>query len=54
MKDLTSYNQEVSSDDIVECEWCNEDYEESELINTKIGNICFTCKRAIESRGEDI
>lgn len=45
---------EWCEEDKMECEWCGEEYEESELIETKVGKICWVCKRAIESRGEDI
>lgn len=37
-----------------ECEWCGEEYEESELSETKIGKLCSQCIAAIKSRGEEI
>ena len=36
------------------CEWCNEEYEVSDLTKTDIGYLCDTCIRAITSRGEDL
>lgn len=36
------------------CEWCNEEYEVSDLTKTDIGYLCDTCIRAITSRGESI
>lgn len=37
-----------------ECEWCNEEFEESELTDTQIGRLCSQCIAAIKSRGEEI
>lgn len=36
------------------CEWCEEEYESSQLMNTDIGYICDRCFAAITSRGEPI
>lgn len=36
------------------CSWCDEMFEDLELIETKVGRICWKCKKAIESRGEEI
>lgn len=36
------------------CSWCKEVFENSDLYETKIGLLCFRCKKAIESRGEEI
>ena len=36
------------------CIWCEGMFEESDLVESKIGKVCFNCKKAIESRGEKI
>jgi len=36
------------------CEWCNEEFEESELTDTQIGKVCSQCIAAIKSRGEEV
>jgi len=41
-------------DDSIRCDWCEEEYELSELHRTSIGMLCDTCIRAIKSRGESI
>ena len=33
------------------CIWCEEMFEESDFVESK---VCFSCKKAIESRGEKI
>lgn len=53
----TEAKEEVVPSDIgitPECEWCNEEFEESELTDTKIGRLCRQCIAAIRSRGEEI
>lgn len=54
------YDVKMNKDDINEftlnkwCEWCGEDFEESDTVDSKIGLVCSNCERAIKSRGEDI
>ena len=36
------------------CEWCEEEFDASQLLNTDIGYICEHCFAAIRSRGEPI
>lgn len=38
----------------LKCNWCGEVFEESELEMNKIGKLCFQCKKALKSRGEEI
>jgi len=35
---------------LVECDLCGEKYEADELVSTDMGNICFKCKKGIESK----
>lgn len=39
---------------MAKCVWCEEEYDECELTWTKLGHLCDTCIRAIESRGESV
>lgn len=41
-------------EDIHKCDWCEEEYETSELMCTDLGIICPRCFAAIVSRGESI
>ena len=41
-------------DDKEQCEWCEEEYESSELKETNIGKLCPRCIDAILSRGEEL
>lgn len=41
-------------EDIRVCDWCEEEFPESELINTNHGKICKYCYQAIKSHGEPI
>lgn len=36
------------------CEWCHEEFEDSDLVETNLGFLCDSCLRAIASRGEDV
>lgn len=37
------------------CEWCGDEYETSELKKDRnLGYLCWSCIRAIESRGEKL
>ena len=40
--------------DYIECEWCGEWHQESELKETDRGFLCDHCIEAIRSHGEDI
>lgn len=52
--------EEVSTEDIgvadepTICIWCEEEFEDSELIKTDIGMLCEHCLAAIRSRGEEV
>ena len=41
-------------DELTECSWCEEEYEESELKQTNLGLLCSNCIDAIRSRGEKV
>ena len=45
---------EYECEDMAECKWCGEVYEESELKSTDCGKLCDRCIAAIRSRGESI
>ena len=34
------------------CDWCNEEYDITDLTKTNLGYLCDRCIRAITSRGE--
>lgn len=42
------------AEDMIKCEWCEEDYEEFDLVETNLGMLCEHCIRAIRSRGEEV
>jgi hypothetical protein len=42
------------TDDEAVCAWCGEIIDKSDLSETKLGLVCDTCIRAIESRGETV
>lgn len=45
----------INTEDVIKCNWCNEEYPESELVKEKdLGYLCNTCVNAILSRGEHL
>lgn len=42
------------NDEVKRCEWCNEEFDKSELVNTDLGMLCDHCILAIHSRGEEV
>lgn len=40
--------------DVVQCDWCKEDMDESEVRRTDLGMLCDHCILAIISRGEEV
>lgn len=47
-----STDDDEDEDDICKCEWCDNEFERSELIPTDLGKLCSRCIDAIRSRGE--
>lgn len=45
-------DEDYDEDELRECEWCNNEFERSELIPTDLGMLCSRCIDAIRSRGE--
>lgn len=41
-------------EDTIECDWCEEFQEETEVKDTNYGKLCWKCIKALQSRGEDI
>lgn len=39
---------------ITACKWCGEEFDENELYNTDLGELCAKCVHAIRSKGESI
>ena len=51
--DNENYNDYDEYEETAECNWCHEEYPISELKKEKyLGNLCWYCIKAIESRGE--
>jgi hypothetical protein len=42
------------NDEVTECAWCEEEFDNSDLRNTDIGMLCDNCIAAIRSRGEQV
>lgn len=42
--------KKVKAEELTKCEWCGEEYEDSELEDTELGKICHRCKLGIESK----
>ena len=42
------------NEELIECKFCDEELEESELYNTNYGLLCDTCIKSLRSRGENI
>lgn len=36
------------------CFWCENEFEDGELIETNLGLLCEDCIRALKSRGEEV
>ena len=51
---LDTTGKVIKSDKLSKCEWCNDEYEDSELYETELGKICFKCMKGLISRGEDV
>lgn len=45
---------ETYAADTKRCEWCGDEFDESELYRTDLGYVCDRCIAAIRSRGEQI
>ena len=41
-------------DEYRKCDWCSEEFDDSELTKTDLGMICDNCIAAIRSRGEEV
>lgn len=44
----------IDADDIVVCDWCGDEMDESEVRRTDLGMLCDHCIAAIRSRGEEV
>ena len=48
-------NQQMSEfEETKICDWCNEEYDITDLTKTDVGYLCDKCIRAITSRGETL
>lgn len=47
-------DMEEKDNELKKCDWCEAEYEMSELKDTNQGALCFKCIKAIKSRGEKI
>lgn len=47
---LDTTGKVIKSDELSKCEWCGEEFDESELEDTELGKVCYRCKKGIESR----
>lgn len=45
---------EIGVDETVHCDWCELDFDESQLKKTDLGMLCDRCIAAIRSRGEEV
>lgn len=48
----TFVDEDEDEDALCKCEWCENEFERSELIPTDLGKLCSRCIDAIRSRGE--
>ena len=44
----------IDDEGIVECDWCKNEMDESEVRRTDLGMLCDHCITAIRSRGEEV
>ena len=47
---LDTTGKVIKSDELSKCEWCGEEFDESELEDTELGKVCYRCKKGIESK----
>ena len=56
-EDIGIYDDGDNDDDdvdIVQCDWCKNEMDESEVRRTDLGMLCDQCITAIRSRGEEV
>lgn len=44
----------AADDDVCKCDWCNGEFDSTDLVPTDLGMLCETCIIAIRSRGDDV